>query len=180
PTARPAYNFASPVVAYPNGFTFGSLVDIPQIWSDGVSRVLVATSSQNRVLVYNHLPVSADLGAPDLVLGQTSWTSLAPNAGTGTVGAVGFAQATGVCFDGTTLYVRDDQNNRVLGWRGWPTRTGQPADFVLGQPDFTTATPNTGGRSKATLSLGADGGTSLDCKGGRLVVSDPGNQRVLV
>ena len=94
--------------------------------------------------------------------------------------ARGFGQAAGACFNGTTLYARDDSNNRILGWHGWPTQMGQAADFVLGQPDFASSAPNNGGISKATLSFGIDGGHGLDCQGGRLVVADTANHRVLV
>jgi hypothetical protein len=180
PTARPIYNFASPVIKYPNGFSYPDVTDVDQIWSDGVSRVLVSNDNEHRVLVYNHLPLTPDTAAPDLLLGQTTWTGTSANDGEGTVNARGIGQAAGACFNGTTLYVRDNANARVLGWHGWPTQMGQAADFVLGQADFASSTPNNGGISKATLSLGVDNGNSLDCHGGRLVVADTGNHRVLV
>ncbi len=179
-TARPIYNFASPVIRYPNGFAYPDVTDITQIWSDGVSKVLLANSNQNRILVYNHLPLSPDTAAPDLILGQTTWTGTDPNGGAASVNSAGFRQAAGACFDGTTLYVRDNANNRILGWRGWPTQMGQPADFVLGQPDMTTSTANTGGISKGTLSFGINGGVSIECHRGRLAVADTGNHRVLI
>ena len=39
------------------------------------------------------------------------------------------------------LFVADTQNNRVMVWNTLPTKNNQPADFVLGQPNFTTS-PN--------------------------------------
>ena len=56
PIAKPIYNFASPVVRYANGFTYPDVTDVTQIWSDGVSRVLIANDDQSRVLLYDHLP----------------------------------------------------------------------------------------------------------------------------
>ena len=151
-----------------------------QIWSDGISRVLLSNDNQTRVLVYDHLPLTPDTASPDRLLGQTTWTGTSANDGSASVNARGFGQAAGACFNGTTLYVRDNGNSRVLGWRGWPTQMGQAADFVLGQPDFASSTPNSGGISKASLSLGIDSGNSLDCRGGHLVMADTGNHRVLV
>ncbi len=180
PIESPIYNFASPVIKYTNGFTYPDVTDVSQIWSDGVSYVLISNDDQNRVLVYDHLPLTPDFASPDWLLGQTTWTGAAANDGEGSVNARGFGQAAGACFNGTTLYVRDNGNSRILGWHGWPTQMGQAADFVLGQPDFASSTPNNGGISKATLSLGLDAGNSLDCRGGRLVVADTGNDRVLV
>jgi NHL repeat len=180
PTARPIYNFASPIVRYPNGFAYPDVSDVAHIWSDGASKVLVSNNNQNRVLVYDHLPLTPETAAPDRLLGQTTWTGTDPNGAGSTTGPSGFQQASGACFNGTTLFVRDNGNHRILGWNGWPTEMGQPADFVLGQPDFNSTTPNAGGPSKATLNLGMDGGEGLDCRGGRLVAADTNNHRVLV
>jgi hypothetical protein len=180
PIAQPIYNFASPVIKYGSGFTYPGVTDVSQIWSDGVSRVLLSNGNQDRVLVYDHLPLTPDAASPDRLLGQTTWTGTSPNNGEGSVNAHGIGQAAGACFNGTTLYVRDNTNSRILGWHGWPTQMGQAADFVLGQPDFTSSTPNNGGISKATLSLGIDAGNGVDCRGGRLVAADTSNHRVLV
>src|SRR5882672_10900329 len=119
-TARPIYNFASPVIKYPNGFGYPDITDVTQIWSDGVSKVLVSEVYQHRVLVFNHLPLTSETAAPDLILGQATWTGIEHNNGESSVNARGFNEASGACFDGTTLYVRDSVNNRILGWRGWP------------------------------------------------------------
>jgi hypothetical protein len=180
PTARPVYNFASPVIKYPNGFRYPDIADVTQIWSDGISKVLLSQYNQHRVLVYNHLPLSPDMAAPDLILGQVTWTGTASNNGQGSVNARGFNQAAGACFNGRTLYVRDNGNNRILGWHGWPTQMGQAADFVLGQPDMVSSTPNNGSVSKGTLSFGSDGGKSVDCRGDVLAVADTGNSRILI
>ena len=48
------------------------------------------------------------------------------------------------------LYVADFNNNRVLVWSSIPT-TNVAATAVLGQPDMTTGTSNTGGISAQTL-----------------------------
>jgi hypothetical protein len=180
PIATPIYNFASPVIKYANGFTYPDVTDVVQIWSDGVSRVLMANYLQNRVLVYDHLPLTPDAASPDRLLGQTTWTGTSVNDGEAAVNARGFGQAGGACFTGSALYVRDNTNSRILGWHGWPSTMGQAADFVLGQPDFVSSAPNNSGISKSSLSFGLDAGHGLDCSGGRLVSVDPGNHRVLI
>src|SRR5690606_38175173 len=45
----------------------------------------------------------------------------------------------GLDSDGTRLLVADTLNNRVLAWTAFPTRLGQPADAVLGQPSFSAS-----------------------------------------
>ena len=42
------------------------------------------------------------------------------------------------------VYVVDQGNNRVLIWNSLPRDTGQPADVVIGQKDFTSRSPNMG------------------------------------
>lgn len=44
----------------------------------------------------------------------------------------------GVATDGEHLLVADTENNRVLIWNNFPTENGEPADLVLGAPNFTT------------------------------------------
>ncbi|MCS6865891.1 MAG: NHL repeat-containing protein [Gemmataceae bacterium] len=47
----------------------------------------------------------------------------------------------GVWLDAQRLIVADSGNHRVLIWHTGPTQDHQPADVVLGQPDFTTEGP---------------------------------------
>ncbi len=56
-----------------------------------------------------------------------------------------------------------------------PVTSGQFADLVLGQPDFTTGTVNTGGESDISMKVPA--GVSI--QGTSLLVGDGGNARVL-
>ena len=46
----------------------------------------------------------------------------------------------GATVSGGRLYVADKSNNRVLVWNSFPTVDFQPADHVLGQPDFVSNT----------------------------------------
>src|SRR5262249_34946311 len=112
---------------------------------------------------------------PDIILGQTNYTGNSSNLG-GAVGPVGIDRPTGVCYNGTTFYLADWANNRIMGWHGWPVATGQPADFVIGQPDLYSNAQNNGGLSRNSLILPI----AMDCANGRLVVADSGNNRILI
>ena len=50
----------------------------------------------------------------------------------------GMNNPTQIASDGNVMAVSDTDNNRVLIWKQIPTSNQQPADVVLGQPDFTT------------------------------------------
>lgn len=79
------------------------------------------------------------------------------------------------------LYVSDTSNHRVLGWRDATAfRSGDPADLVIGQPDFTTAQPNidSNGGLPTPISLSSPRGITVD-GAGNLYVADSGNHRVL-
>jgi len=133
----------------------------------------VADTDSNRVLIWKSIPTSN--GAPaDIVLGQSSFTT----------GAAGISNKAmrgpqGVWIQGTRLFVADTQNSRVLVWNTIPTSNNQAADYVLGQPDFGTAPPQT------TLDLPPTSSNlfspvSVTSDGQRLLVTDLGHSRVLI
>lgn len=74
-------------------------------------------------------------GEPDVVLGQPDFTNRDPN-----LSKTGLRQPTYVHSDGRRVVVGDTENNRVLIWNSIPTENGVPADIVLGQDEFNTAT----------------------------------------
>lgn len=137
------------------------------------TRLFVADSGHNRILVWNALPQSAGT-APDVVLGQADLVSSSPNAGG--VGARSLSAPTSVFSDGIRLVVADRGNHRVLVWNRIPTISQSPADVVVGQPDMTSATANGGGIGPARL----DDPRAVYVQGERLFVADTGNHRVLV
>lgn len=112
---------------------FGTTGSLGDVWSDG-KRVVASTGS--RVLVWNQIPTAA-LAPADLVLGQADFTTNKANVGG--VSASTFSGATQVDSDGTRLVVGDGLNNRILAWSSFPTTVGQPADVVVGQPDFASS-----------------------------------------
>ena len=71
--------------------------------------------------------------------------------------------------------VVDFTNNRILGWNAFPTEDGQPADFVLGQADFTTGTCGSVAQQDNVC-----GPYFVASNGNQLFVADSGDNRVLV
>ena len=143
--------------------------------SDGRT-LAVADTANNRVLIWRAIP--ATNGQPaDIVLGQPDFGSvnLLP------VSASTFRGPQGVWIQSGKLFVADTQNNRVLIWNSIPTQNNQPANVVLGQPNFTTAPPI----NQVNLSLPATANTmlspvSVTSDGQRLYVTDLGFNRVLI
>lgn len=83
----------------------------------------------------------------------------------------------GVWTDGERLVVADTGNHRVLVWHTMPDADGGPADVVLGQPDFVSEGPASGGRGPAN---GLNLPTGVGVLDGRLVVADAWHHRLLV
>jgi len=102
-----------------------------KIATDG-EKLVLADSSNNRVLIWNSIPTEINQ-PPDLVIGQKDLYSSEPG-----LAADKLNWPVGVATDGEHLLVADTENNRVLIWNEFPTTNGEPADLVLGAPDFTT------------------------------------------
>ena len=77
---------------------------------------------------------------------------------------------------GGKLFVSDTTNHRILIWNTLPTSNQQAADLVLGQPNMTTNTCNTGALSSQTLC----NPSFVHSDGTRLVVADEANSRILI
>jgi len=133
----------------------------------------VADTDNNRVLIWNSIPVTIDQN-PDIVLGQADFT----HGGSATT-ATGMRGPQGVWIQGTRLFVADTQNSRILVWNTIPTKNGQAADYVLGEPNLNTAPPST------TLDLTPTASNlfspvAVSSDGQRLFVTDLGHNRVLM
>jgi uncharacterized protein (TIGR03437 family) len=148
-----------------------------------------ATPVYNRVMIYQNisqyvLPPTAAIpqtgqrcavciggdngGVADLVLGQpdfeTSDINLTQN---------GLRTPTGIATNGQILAVADTDNNRVLIWNSIPTVIDQPADLVLGQPNFTTGA---GGLNNKSFR----GPQGVWIQGNQFFVADTQNHRVMI
>ncbi len=136
-------------------------------------RLLVADGDNNRVLIWNTIPTASGT-LPDLVLGQSSFDSCDDG-----VSEFAMNYPSGVWSDGTKLLVTDGSNNRVLGWNSFPTSNNQPADFVLGQADFTSNECNLGSDAPNAESL-CNNYEGIFSNGRQIFVADSDNNRVLV
>jgi hypothetical protein len=152
-----ASGFGGPISAYASGNT-----------------VAVADYTNNRVMVWTK-PIAANGQAADVILGQSSATGVAANAGG--VTASSLSSPNSVAGDGTRLAVADRFNNRVLLFPTVPTTTGAPASLVLGQSDLVSSRGNNGGPVSAST-FGDPMG--LTHAGQGLALADYGNARVLI
>jgi uncharacterized protein (TIGR03437 family) len=137
----------------------------------------VADTDNNRVLIWNSIPTTIDAPA-NLVLGQPDFVT---RPITGVVNAQSLRGPQGVWIQNGKLFVADTQNYRILIWNSIPTTNNQPADLVLGQPNFTTVNappPKTGNPTAAANQLLNP--VSVTSDGTRVYVSDLGFNRVLI
>jgi uncharacterized protein (TIGR03437 family) len=144
--------------------------------SDGTI-LAVADTSNNRILIWKSIPITYGPRPADIVLGQKDFTSIAPV----TVTASSLRAPQGVWIQNGKLFVADTENDRILIWNSIPTQNNQPADVVLGQPNFTTASQinqiNLSLPTSASILLSP---TSVTSDGTRLYVTDLGYNRVLI
>lgn len=140
-------------------------------------KLFVADTAQNRLFIWNHLP-SEEFRKPDLVLGQNLKSDTGRNANS-EVTASSLFYPSGIWSDGQKLIVADAWNHRVLIWHELPKEDGQPADVVVGQPDFSSNQPNVKGISNPPDAASLNWPYGVFSDGKHLWVADTGNRRVL-
>lgn len=158
------------------GAADASTLNLPSSCSvDATGRLWISDTDNHRVVYYNaaHAKVSNKPNA-DGVLGQADFTSASANRG-GTVAQNTLSQPDGCFLHGTTLWVGDKNNHRVLRYDSAPSKgNGANADGVLGQPDFITAVGDTSQSAMyAPRYVACDGD-------GALYVSEYDSHRVIV
>ncbi len=175
---------ANAVLGQPNFLTSDpglsqSGLNLPTAVASDGTHLAVADTFNNRVLIWNSLPNGNGQPA-DVVVGQTDFTSRKPVV----TDATSVRAPQGVWF-GTgsdkRFYVADTQNSRVMIWNSIPTKNNQPADVVLGQPNFTTLIQV----DLTQAALNAQTNTMLNpvsvtTDGSHLYVTDLGHNRVLI
>ncbi|HUP04779.1 MAG TPA: hypothetical protein VMU19_12365 [Bryobacteraceae bacterium] len=169
-------NFTASNLNY--GSTSNDLRTPTAIASDGV-HLVVADTDHNRVLIWNHIPATNNTPA-DVVIGQPNFTADIVPANN-VPSASSLLGPQGVWIQNGKLWVADTQNNRVLGWNQIPTKNGQAADIVLGQPNFTTYVQID--ITQQTYSATAQNmlnPVAVTSDGQRLFVADLANNRVLI
>ncbi len=139
---------------------------------DRAGNLYVADTSNRRVLGYRS-PFTTDLVA-DLVIGQPDFNSKTINNGGVSASSLGGPSGLTVTPDGD-LWVVDAYNHRVLQY-DQPFATDMVADFVIGQPNFTTRDAPDDRCDAGTLYNPFD--VEVD-PAGNVWISDEGNGRVL-
>jgi len=182
-------------VSAPRGIP-GQRMRGPQgVWIFG-QQLFVADTGHSRILIWNNIPTRSFQPA-DVVVGQPDFNTYIELDLSRTqidAKADNLLNPVSVTTDGRRMYVADLAQNRVMIWNSIPTRNGQAADLVLGQPDFNSAIANNSRRLCRSVGIGSDGtpGYPNLCMatlntprfalgdGRRVFIADGGNDRVLV
>lgn len=168
-----------PHVAHP--FLFKGSIEKPLLAPRGVfinrGKLFVSDTGQNRVFIWNKLPTH-EFEEPSVILGQSEIDSVGRNTG-GETSSSSLQYPSGIWSDGVRLIVADAWNHRVLIWTELPTKNGQAADVVLGQPTFESNEPNVLGIGAEPTANTLNWPYGVYSDGVKLWVADTGNRRVL-
>ncbi len=135
------------------------------------TQIIVADTGNHRVLVWSALPKGSGVSA-DLVLGQDDFGSAYTR-----VTRSRLESPSALLLRGNALYVASSAQDRVLIWSQWPTKNGQPADGIIGQPDFTSSLPN---HPELPAESRLNAPVGLAAAGNQLFIAELNNNRVLV
>ncbi len=162
-------------------------LDFPRfVLSDG-TRLFIADSGNDRVLIFNSIPTKTGTSA-DLVLGQTNFTndivtsaaiSIVSTQVDNTGGVDVIASPSSLAWDGINLYVADPYNRRVVMFTEGDTPLPSPfnssattipvvnwASEIVRQEGFVTFTVATGGKittgDTATITIGSPSSTTTN------------------
>ncbi len=132
-------------------------------------KLFICDYVNNRVLVYNSVPVTNNVAA-DVVIGQPDFTT--NSAGTSATKLNG---PWGVSYSpDAKLFIADVVNNRILIYNDVPTSNGAAADVVIGQNNLTS---NSSGSSRSKMF--APIGVTVSPEG-KVALGDFQNSRALI
>jgi hypothetical protein len=150
----------------------------PQTIHEYYGRFFVLDYGNSRILSWNTPPVTTQVPA-DLVIGQPAFGL---NEGACAADRLQYPESF-IISDGR-LIVGDTNNHRVLIWNTLPTALGTPADVVLGQAAFDTCAGNDDDQDNASDSAPSARTfyypNDVWSDGTRLILSDSGNNRILI
>ena len=109
----------------------------------------------------------------NIVIGQPDFIGMEANQN-GSIGANGFDKPTGnpaISAEGQ-LFISDTWNSRILGYDAIPDINNLPADFVLGQGDFTSGQSNLFTRPR-DIAIAAGKMAVADYNGNDVFLYDP-------
>lgn len=133
---------------------------------DGVV-LYVPDSGNNRLLGFNSIPTVNNQTA-DFVIGQADFSTVAAG-----VSATTFTGPQQVIIENGQMFLVDYSNDRILIWNTIPSTGGVSADVVIGQADFSS-------NASSCTQSGFSNLESVTVKGGKIIATDTGNNRVLI
>jgi hypothetical protein len=133
--------------------------------------LLVSDTNNNRVLIFNSVPVVNNASA-NFVIGQPDMLSGVANQGTFCSGKT-LNFPNGILYAANKLFIADFGNNRILVYNSIPGANNTQADYVIGQPNLTS---NSSGCTANSLR----GPQDMYSDGTRLFIADRLNSRVLI
>lgn len=143
------------------------------VYVDWLGNLWVSEYTNRRVLKFNNASTLVNGDTADVVLGQPDFITNTANTTQNGMGNVRWLTGD---VNGN-LYVVQESNNRISVFLQATTlANGANADYVIGQPDFTTGT---GLNPPTQNSLRTPRGASVDNAGKKLWVTDWANNRVL-
>lgn len=151
-----------------DGNDLDKLQEVSGVATDG-EKLVVLDSNNQRFLVWNSIPT---------INGQPADVVVGANHGEGCTQDRISGKSINIHIGLEKLFVAATFPNgayRVLIWNTIPTANQQPADVVVGQPDFTTCLPTTGTADgmQNVFDVATD-------SHGRMFAADRGSQRVLI
>ncbi len=153
-------------------------------WADGVAisptgKMLIADTFNNRTLVFNSIPTFNNQSA-NTVIGQISLSLWYYENQQGDPDANTHYDSRQVCVSpGGKAIIADRLNNRVLIFDSIPTSDNADAAVVVGQLDPWSNQTNQGEGAPYSDTLNEPSGVFVD-SGGKLYITDTGNNRVLI
>jgi hypothetical protein len=93
------------------------------------SKLFVADTGNNRILIWNTIPTT-NFAPADIVVGRPDFESVVELPGVSLTRNL-LCWPWGVWSDGKRLFVADTSPGRVMIWNDIPTQNGQPADVIL-------------------------------------------------
>lgn len=135
------------------------------------NQLLIADTGNHRVLLWRTWPAAQGKGA-DVVIGQDDFSSSYTRASRSRL-----ASPSDLMLRSGALYVASSTQHRILIWSTLPSQNGQPADLVIGQPEFGTSLPN---HPELPLADRLNSPVGLAAVGNQLYVAEQINNRVSV
>jgi len=149
-------------------------------WPHGAAMLgeslLISDAGNNRIMVWDHLP--SENGAPcDHLIGQTDPSACEHNRANYWPDAASLNMPYALTAIADGIAVADTANSRLLGIAGAEIAKGGVANRLSGQPDFHAKGDN---RWQAAVRDSLCWPYGLTSCGDKLVISDSGNNRVMV